>query len=128
MSTDLAAKRLEMLSKAFSKTNRIGVLYNPQEPATRLEMQETEAAATMLGVTLQPLAAGHPDDLEPAFAAAQSEQNPELRAVAVQQLGVMGAHAELSQLYQKETSPDIKIVPVHISAGQFISYATARMK
>ena len=42
------------------------------------------------------------------FAAAQSEQNPELRAVAVQQLGVMGAHAELSQLYQKETSADIK--------------------
>ena len=74
MSTDLAAKRLEMLSKAFSKTNRIGVLYNPQEPATRLEMQETEAAATMLGVTLQPLAAGHPDDLEPAFAAAKGER------------------------------------------------------
>ena len=74
MSTDLAAKRLEILSKAFSKTNRIGVLYNPREPATRLEMQETEAAATMLGVTLQPLAAGHPDDLEPAFAAAKSER------------------------------------------------------
>jgi putative ABC transport system substrate-binding protein len=74
MSTDLAAKRLEMLSKAFSKTNRIGVLYNPREPATRLEMQETEAAATMLGVTLQPLAARHPDDLEPVFAAAKSER------------------------------------------------------
>ena len=73
MSTDLAAKRLEMLSKAFSKTNRIGVLYNPQEPATRLEMQETEAAATMLGVTLQPLAAGHPD-LEQAFAAAKDQR------------------------------------------------------
>ena len=42
------------------------------------------------------------------FTAAQSEQNPELRAVAVQQLGVMGAHAELSQLYQKESSVDIK--------------------
>ena len=73
MSTDLAAKRLEMLSKAFSKTNRIGVLYSPREPATRLEMQETEAAATMIGVTLQPLAAGHPD-LEPAFAAAKGER------------------------------------------------------
>ena len=74
MSTDLAAKRLEMLTKAFPKSNRIGVLYNPQEPATRLEMQETEAAATMLGVTLQPLAAADPQDLEPAFAAAQSER------------------------------------------------------
>jgi ABC-type uncharacterized transport system substrate-binding protein len=74
MSTDLAAKRLELLSKAFSKNNRIAVLYNPREPATRLEMQETEAAARALGVTLQHLTAGHPDELEQAFAAAVRER------------------------------------------------------
>jgi HEAT repeat protein len=51
------------------------------------------------------MVAGEKDRL---FTAAQSEQNAELRAVAVQQLGVMGAHAELSQLYQKESSVDIK--------------------
>lgn len=42
------------------------------------------------------------------LAAAQSEQNPELRAEAVRQLGMHGAHAELTQLYAKETSPEIK--------------------
>jgi TolA-binding protein len=40
--------------------------------------------------------------------AAQNEQNPELRATAVSQLGVMGAHDELWSLYQKETSLDVK--------------------
>ena len=40
--------------------------------------------------------------------AAQNEQNPELRATAVSQLGVMGAHDELWSLYQKETSVDVK--------------------
>jgi HEAT repeat protein len=40
--------------------------------------------------------------------AATGEKVPELRAEAVQQLGVMGAHAELAQLYQKETSVDVK--------------------
>ena len=40
--------------------------------------------------------------------AAQSEQNAELRATAVQQLGVMGAHDELWSLYQKESSVDVK--------------------
>jgi putative ABC transport system substrate-binding protein len=74
MSTDLAAKRLELLSKAFSKNNRIAVLYSPREPATRLEMQETQATARTLGVTLQHLMAGHPDELEKAFAAAVSER------------------------------------------------------
>jgi HEAT repeat protein len=42
------------------------------------------------------------------LAAAQSEQNPELRAEAVRMLGVHGGHAELSQLYAKETSPEIR--------------------
>jgi HEAT repeat protein len=40
--------------------------------------------------------------------AAQSEQNPELRATAVQLLGNMGAHEELWTMYQKESSVDVK--------------------
>ncbi len=42
------------------------------------------------------------------LAAAQSEQNPELRVEAVRQLGMHGAHAELSQLYAKESSAEVK--------------------
>ncbi len=42
------------------------------------------------------------------LSAAQTEQNAELRAEAVQQLGVMGAHEELWQLYQKESAVDVK--------------------
>jgi hypothetical protein len=42
------------------------------------------------------------------LAAATGEKVPELRAEAVQQLGVMGAHEELWQLYQKETADDVK--------------------
>ena len=51
------------------------------------------------------MVAGEKDRL---FKAAQGEQNPELRAEAVGQLGNMGAHEELWQLYQKETSVDVK--------------------
>lgn len=42
------------------------------------------------------------------LAAATGEAEPALRAEAVRQLGVMGAHDELWQLYQKETSADVK--------------------
>jgi HEAT repeat protein len=42
------------------------------------------------------------------LAAATSETVPELRSEAVQQLGVMGAHEELWQLYQKETATPVK--------------------
>jgi HEAT repeat protein len=40
--------------------------------------------------------------------AARGEQQEELRTEAVAQLGVMGAHAELWDLYQKEASPAVK--------------------
>ncbi len=71
MSSDLAGKRLELLCSAFAKCNSIAVLYNPQEPATKKELEETEAAAHSLGVTLKPVAARHPEDLEEAFAEAE---------------------------------------------------------
>src|SRR4029078_13104622 len=45
---------------------------------------------------------------KPRVRAEQSEQNPELRAAAVQYLGVSGAHDELWTLYQKESSVDVK--------------------
>jgi HEAT repeat protein len=42
------------------------------------------------------------------LSAAQTESNPELRVEAVRLLGAMGASDELWQLYQKETSGDVK--------------------
>jgi HEAT repeat protein len=47
-------------------------------------------------------------DKDRLLQAAQTEQNPDLRAAAVQQLGVMGAHDELWSLYQKESAVDVK--------------------
>jgi HEAT repeat protein len=42
------------------------------------------------------------------LAAATNEQEPALRAEAVRQLGVMGAHDELSKLYAQETVLEVK--------------------
>src|SRR5262249_50836425 len=40
--------------------------------------------------------------------AAKSEKEIEVRAVAIQQLGLMGAQSELSQLYSTESAPELK--------------------
>jgi HEAT repeat protein len=42
------------------------------------------------------------------MAAATGEKDPDLRASAIQQLGVMGAHDELSKLYAQETTKEVK--------------------
>ena len=64
MSSDLAAKRLALLCEAFAKCSRIAALYNPLEPATESELNETETGARSLGVTLHPIAVRSVDDLK----------------------------------------------------------------
>jgi putative ABC transport system substrate-binding protein len=73
MSTDLAAKRLELLKEAFPRLARVAFLYDPEEVASLPELQETRSAARTLGVMLQPIEVGHADDLERLFAAASGE-------------------------------------------------------
>ena len=70
MSDDLAGLRLSVLKEAVPSATRVGVLYNPSEPPTKAELEETEAAAQKLGVTLQPLAARGGDALGQLFAEA----------------------------------------------------------
>ena len=50
--------------------------------------------------------------------AAQTEKDPTLRQTAVEQLGVMGAHDELWQLYQKESSTDVKRSIIRATAAR----------
>ena len=73
MSSDLAAKRLELLKQTFPRIARVAVLYVPAEVSTVPELRETEAAARTINVPLQLLQVRHPDDLEPLFVAATRE-------------------------------------------------------
>jgi putative ABC transport system substrate-binding protein len=75
MSTDLAAKRLELLRQIYPDHANFAVLYNPHEPSTKFELEQTEAAAQSLGVKLLRLAASQPGDLETAFSAASQDRS-----------------------------------------------------
>jgi putative ABC transport system substrate-binding protein len=73
MSTDLAAKRLELLRQIYPGHSSFAALYNPGEPSTKFELEQTEAAASTLGIKFQKLVASQPSELEQAFAAAAAE-------------------------------------------------------
>jgi len=73
MSTDLAAKRIELLKDAFPRIARLGVLYNPDEVATTPELRETEKAARTLGVKLDLLQSHRSDELEGLFSTASRD-------------------------------------------------------
>jgi HEAT repeat protein len=78
-------------------------------PEHRALLAEVYAATTDVDVKRRILRAFMvANEKDRLFKAAQGETNPELRAEAVTQLGNMNAHEELWQLYQKESSIDVK--------------------
>src|SRR4051812_20003807 len=63
-------------------------------------------------------------DKQRVLTAAQTEQNADLRAEAVRQLGAMGANDELWQMYQKETGVPVK---KQILQAMFVGGNSTRM-
>jgi ABC-type uncharacterized transport system substrate-binding protein len=69
ISLELSGKRLELLKEAFPTISRIAVLRCEPMQGVSITLQETEAAARILGVQLQPMQACTPDELVRAFVA-----------------------------------------------------------
>jgi HEAT repeat protein len=93
----------ELQSRAISYLGNHG---GPESRAILADVYSSTSDVDMKKRILRAFMTGGEKDR--LLTAAQTEQNPELRATAVQQLGVMGAHTELSQLYARESSVEIK--------------------
>jgi putative tryptophan/tyrosine transport system substrate-binding protein len=65
--TDLAGKRVELLSEVVPHLKRLAVLGNIGIPQVVLEMQKVDVAAQKLGVQVTTLEIGRADDIGPAF-------------------------------------------------------------
>ena len=65
----LSGKRLELLKESFPKLSRVAVLLYPATPSSKVTMEETEQAARLLKVHLQPVGVETSNELENAFSA-----------------------------------------------------------
>jgi putative tryptophan/tyrosine transport system substrate-binding protein len=68
VSSDLAAKRVQLLNEMAPRIARVGVLWNPDHLDP--EYRETQSAGRALGVQIHPLEVRRPGDFEGAFRAA----------------------------------------------------------
>jgi putative ABC transport system substrate-binding protein len=66
-STDLAAKRIELLHEAIPNLRRMAVIINPAYAGAKFEMAEIQAAAGKLGVELVTREIRRTEDIAPAF-------------------------------------------------------------
>jgi putative ABC transport system substrate-binding protein len=68
-STELSAKRLELLKEAIPAVSRVAVLWNAADRAMTLRFGGIETAAKTLHVEIEPLGVREPEDFDDAFAA-----------------------------------------------------------
>jgi putative ABC transport system substrate-binding protein len=83
MSTELAAKRLELLQILVPSIGRIAVLWNTSNPGMALRVRQTRLAAEQLNVAFYDAGARDLDELEASFAAL-SERRPEALVVTAE--------------------------------------------
>jgi len=70
----LSSKRLELLKQAVPNLHKVAMLWNRNDLAMTLRYQSSAKAADALGITVQALGVGEPDDFEGAFAAMAQNQ------------------------------------------------------
>jgi putative ABC transport system substrate-binding protein len=74
VSTELSAKRLEILKDALPGLQRVAMLWNAADLGMSMRYRAAEQAASVLGVKLQTLGVREPNDFEDAFAAMISDR------------------------------------------------------
>ena len=69
ISPELGGKRVELLKEIVPGLSRVAVLANSANPVITVAVRETEAAARLMGLSVQALDVRAPDELQGAFAA-----------------------------------------------------------
>ena len=74
LTPELAAKRLELLKAALPRISRVAILWDPGYSDYSADWRELRRAASVLGVTLQPVQIRGADELDGAFSTMSNEQ------------------------------------------------------
>ena len=120
---DTVGKRLELLREMLPrKVSRVGFVFNPADASNLLGVQEREAPARVLGITLRPIEVRGPEDLEVAFSRMTSER---IDAVSVAAGALTNTHAKrIVQLAASHRLPAIYGNRLFVEAGGLMSYST----
>jgi putative ABC transport system substrate-binding protein len=74
VSTDLAAKRLELLRETLPNVKRVAYIWDPNSPGLRLIVKEILPAAQALGLRVQLLEVRNPSEVQSAFDSAAEQR------------------------------------------------------
>ena len=116
---ELAAKRLELLKKAFPRTKRVAVLLNLDSPVNALILEAMEPAAESLKMELQQFKVRGPNEFESAFTAMAKRR---VDAVVINEDPVLIGNAKgIADLAAKQQFPSIGFKEI-AEAGGLMAY------
>jgi putative ABC transport system substrate-binding protein len=121
LTDELELKNLQLLKEAFPGVTRVAVLWNPDNPVWPPALKRLQAAAPVLGVTIQPLAVRNPGDLEAVFAAATKGNAGALLVVREQLFSLH--RQQIVNFVTTHRLPAIYGAPIFVEVGGLIVYA-----
>jgi len=117
---ELSRKRLEIFKEAVPGLERVGAMFNAQNPATMPQFRETATAGDTLGLKLMPFDIRFPEGIEPAFAAAVRQK---VQGVLIISDSETIAHrTQLGSAALKANLPTMFANKAYLQGGGLMSY------
>jgi putative tryptophan/tyrosine transport system substrate-binding protein len=110
--TTLTTKRLGLLKGAVPNLRKVAMLWNKNDLAMTLRYEASAQAAVTLGVTVQPLGVGEPNDFDEAFAVMNMSTCPSPR-LSLPKKGARGESQNLEIGLWPRRAPDALLQRVY---------------
>jgi putative ABC transport system substrate-binding protein len=120
LSTELIAKRVELLRELLPKISRMAVL-SDGTPNSLMSVREVEAAARSLGIATHSIGVAGPNDLNRAFSAAAKEQ----AMIVIASPPLFTERKRIADLALKHRLPSVVGGREYAEAGGLFSYAVS---
>jgi putative ABC transport system substrate-binding protein len=120
MAPELSRKRLELLKEAVPNVDRVSVLSNSGNPAVVLALQETQAAAHALGLTLHSVNVREPGEIDVALSGISRE--PPAALVLLVDTMIHSQRIPIITFAVRHRLPTISPFREFAEAGGFMAY------
>jgi putative ABC transport system substrate-binding protein len=123
---ELEGKRLQIIQQLIPRLSRLGVLWNPGNPATKQVFEETQVIAERLRVTLEPVVEVRQiDEFESAFARI-AQARPQALDVLVDRL-LLAHRTRIVEFVAEQRLPAMYPYREYVDAGGLLSYAPSNI-
>jgi putative ABC transport system substrate-binding protein len=120
VSVEMSPKLLEMLLSMVPKLSRVAVLTNPSNSGHATMLKNVQAAAQKANVTVLPVEARNPQEIETAFSVMTKEN---AGAIIVARDALLNQQArQIVQLATKHRLPLVTSIREYVDAGGLMSY------